>query len=216
VFYQFFKMKKMKKSLCMLTLIALFIGQSLLAQKPIDSKGRVIDATGNVYIDGTKLGTISMDSIVRNANGKPMAFLKPGGILVNSKGRILGRMGKNGETYYNAEGAVVYQLKSNTDSETCDVLDANGKVIGNVHNDYKAMACTLHCFSNGMDAKTHQKRNKISSTTPEYATDLVCDMKVDKSHAYTYKYKGVEYFFDTKDCKEAFKMNPEKFIKKVN
>ncbi len=46
-----------------------------------------------------------MDSIVKNANGKPMAFLGPSGILVNSKGRTLGRMGKDGTTYYNANGA---------------------------------------------------------------------------------------------------------------
>jgi YHS domain-containing protein len=203
----------MKKSLFMLTLIVLFMGQTLLGQKPIDSKGRVIDATGNVYIGGTKLGTISMDSIVRNAKGKPMAFLKPGGILVNYKGRILGRMGKDGETYYNADGAVVYQVKDNTDTETCDVLDANGKIIGNVHDNYKAMACTLHCFSNGMDARTHKKSKKINNATLENSTDLVCGMKVNTSEAYSYKYKGVEYFFDNKNCKESFKMNPEKFIK---
>jgi YHS domain-containing protein len=52
-----------------------------------------------------------------------------------------------------------------------------------------------------------------NTSKPEYATDAVCNMKVDKAHAYSYKYKGVEYFFDTKDCKAAFKMNPEKFIK---
>jgi YHS domain-containing protein len=203
----------MKKTSFMITVIALFLGQILFAQQPVDSKGRVIDAAGNVSIGGTKLGTITMDSIVRNANGKPMAFLKSGGVLVNSKGRTLGRMGKDGKTYYNAKGAVVYQLKENTDTETCDVLDADGKVIGNVHNNYKAMACTLHCFSNGMDAKTHQKIEKSSLSNPEYKTDLVCGMKTDKSEAYTYKYKGVEYFFDSKDCKTAFKMNPEKFIK---
>jgi YHS domain-containing protein len=203
----------MKKTSFMITVIALFLGQILFAQQPVDSKGRVIDAAGNVSIGGTKLGTITMDSIVRNANGKPMAFLKSGGVLVNSKGRTLGRMGKDGKTYYNAKGAVVYQLKENTDTETCDVLDADGKVIGNVHNNYKAMACTLHCFSNGMDAKTHQKIVKSSLSNTEYKTDLVCGMKTDKSEAYTYKYKGVEYFFDSKDCKTAFKMNPEKFIK---
>jgi hypothetical protein len=151
----------MKKTSFIITVIALLIGQILFAQKPVDSKGRVIDATGNVYIGGTQMGTITMDSIVKNANGKPMAFLKPGGVLVNSKGRTLGRMGKDGKTYYNANGAVVYQLKENTDTETCDVLDAKGKVIGNVHNNYKAMACTLHCYSNNMDAKTHRKRKKV-------------------------------------------------------
>lgn len=201
------------KKLSIIILFAIgLVGQSLMAQ-PVDSKGRVIDAKGDVYIDGTKLGAITMDSIVKNANGKPMAFLKSGGVLVNSKGRTLGRMGKDGKTYYNADGAVVYQLKENTDTETCDILDANGKVIGNVHNNYKAMACTLHCYSNGMDAKTHQKIKKISTTTPKNSTDLVCEMKVNTSEAYSYKYKGVEYFFDSKDCKAAFKMNPEKFIK---
>lgn len=52
-----------------------------------------------------------------------------------------------------------------------------------------------------------------SNHTPQYSVDPVCNMKVDKSEAYTYKYKGIEYFFDSKNCKETFKMNPEKFIK---
>ncbi len=202
----------MKKLSIIILFIIGFIGQNLFAQT-VDSKGRVIDSKGDVYINGTKLGSITMDSIVKNANGKPMAFLKSGGILVNSKGKTLGRMGKDGNTYYNANGAIIYKFKDNTDTETCDVLDADGKVIGNVHNNYKAMACTLHCYSSDMDAKTHQKRKKISSATPESSTDLVCGMKVNKSEAYNYKYKDVEYFFDSKDCKEAFKMNPEKFVK---
>ena len=202
----------MKKVTVIILFVIGLVGQSLFAQV-VDSKGRVIDVKGNVYIDGTKLGTVTMDSIVKNANGKPMAFLKPGGVLVNSKGKTLGRVGKDGLTYYNANGAVVYKLKENTDSETCDVLDADGKVIGNVHNNYKAMACTLHCYSNNMDAKTHQKRKKSSIASVENNIDLVCGMKANKSEAYSYKYKDVEYFFDSKDCKAAFKMNPEKFIK---
>ena len=149
----------MKKLSITILFIVGFINQNLFAQA-VDSKGRVIDAQGDVYINGTKLGSVTMDSIVKNANGKPMAFVKSGGVLVNSKGKTLGRMGKDGKTYYNANGAVVYQVKENTDTETCDILDADGKVIGNVHNNYKAMACTLHCFSNGMDAKTHKKIKK--------------------------------------------------------
>lgn len=202
----------MKKLSIIILFIVGFISQNLFAQA-VDSKGRVIDSKGDVYISGTKLGSVTMDSIVKNANGKPMAFLKSGGVLVNSKGRTLGRMGKDGKTYYNADGAVVMKIKENTDTETCDILDANGKVIGNVHNNYKAMACTLHCFSNGMDAKTHQKNKKSIVSTSENITDPVCGMQVTKSEAYSYKYKGVEYLFDSKDCKTAFKMNPEKFIK---
>ncbi len=147
------------KKLSLIMALVVLAGQISFTQT-VNSKGRVIDSKGDVYIEGTKLGSITMDSIVKNANDKPMAFLKSGGVLVNSKGKTLGKMGKDGLTYYNAEGAIVYKLKENTDSETCDVLDANGKVVGNVHKNYKAMACTLHCFSNGIDAKTHKKSKK--------------------------------------------------------
>ena len=47
---------------------------------------------------------------------------------------------------------------------------------------------------------------------PVYVIDSVCGMKVDKSEAYEWKYNGVKYYFDTYNCKEAFKMNPEKVI----
>ncbi len=148
----------MKKTSSFITILLVVIGQMLFAQKPIDSKGRVIDAKGDVYIGGTKLGSVTMDSVVKNANGKPMAFLKSGGILVSSKGKTLGKMGKDGRTFYNAQGTAIFMVKDNTDSETCQIVDMKGKVIGDVHQNYKAMACTLHCFKNDMDSKTHQKR----------------------------------------------------------
>ena len=150
----------MKKKSLFFILLLVVIGQMLLAQPSVNSKGRVIDAKGDVYISGTKMGSVTMDSIVKNANGKPMAFLKPGGILVNSKGKTLGKMGKDGNTFYNANGQAIMFLKDNTDTETCQIVDAKGKVIGDVHQNYKAMACTLHCFSNKMDPKTHQKVQK--------------------------------------------------------
>ena len=45
-----------------------------------------------------------------------------------------------------------------------------------------------------------------------YAVDMVCNMRVNVSEAFLYKYKGKNYFFDSYDCKQAFKMNPDKFI----
>ncbi len=48
--------------------------------------------------------------------------------------------------------------------------------------------------------------------SPEFATDLVCGMKVNKSDAYVLKYNGSKYYFDNYNCKATFKMNPEKFI----
>ena len=44
--------------------------------------------------------------------------------------------------------------------------------------------------------------------------DPVCGMKVDKSDAFHYKYEGKTYYFDKYECKETFKMNPQKFIVK--
>jgi YHS domain-containing protein len=52
----------------------------------------------------------------------------------------------------------------------------------------------------------------LKNSPPQYAVDLVCNMKVQESEAYTYKYEGKKYFFDSNTCKESFKMNPKKFI----
>ena len=48
--------------------------------------------------------------------------------------------------------------------------------------------------------------------SPVYATDLVCGMKVNKTDAYVWRYKGSKYYFDNYNCKAIFKMNPEKFL----
>ena len=48
--------------------------------------------------------------------------------------------------------------------------------------------------------------------SPVYATDLVCGMKVNKADAYVWRYNGNKYYFDNYNCKQTFKMNPEKFL----
>ena len=47
---------------------------------------------------------------------------------------------------------------------------------------------------------------------PLYSFDPVCGMKVSEADAFTWKYKGTVYYFDTYNCKESFRMNPEKFL----
>lgn len=136
----------------------LLMGQLLFAQKPIDSKGRVIDTSGNVYLGGTKLGSITRDSIIKNAQGKKIAFVKPSGVVVDAKGKTIGRMSKDGTTYYNADGQAVLSVQDNADNETCNILDTNGKVIGNVHRSYKPMVCAVHCLDNKMNHITHSKK----------------------------------------------------------
>jgi YHS domain-containing protein len=56
-----------------------------------------------------------------------------------------------------------------------------------------------------------QKR-VVDIKTPQYVIDPVCGMKVDKSEAYRYKYQGATYYFDNYNCKQSFKMTPEKFL----
>ena len=61
-------------------------------------------------------------------------------------------MGKDGKTYYNAQGQLLFTIKDNPD-ETCDIVDAKGKVIGNVHDSLKGVACAIHCFNKDMAKK---------------------------------------------------------------
>ena len=143
----------------LLAVSLLFFGQILFSQKVTDPKGHfIIDAKGKIYMEGTKIGSISKDSIVKNAKGKKIAFFRQGGILEDANGKKLGQIGKDGQTYYNANGQLVLQVKDNTNSETCDIVDADGKVIGNVHNTYKPIACSMHCFMTGMDHNKMQQQ----------------------------------------------------------
>lgn len=66
------------------------------------------------------------------------------------------------------------------------------------------------CLASVMSCKVQQNTAVVS--TPSGPTDLVCGMKVDKSEAYTSKYNGKIYYFDSYNCKQSFIMNPDKFI----
>lgn len=46
-----------------------------------------------------------------------------------------------------ANGDLMFTIKNNPD-KTCDIFNAKGKKIGNVHESYKGTACALHCFEN--------------------------------------------------------------------
>ena len=46
----------------------------------------------------------------------------------------------------------------------------------------------------------------------DFATDPVCGMKVDKSEAYLYQFNGTEYYFDNYNCKQAFRMDPNRYL----
>ena len=108
----------------------------------INTNGQVKDASG------ATIGLVTKDKIIQDAQGKKIAFVDGQGNLVDAKtGKKMGRIGKDGKTYYNAEGELLFTIKDNADN-TCDIFDSKGKKIGNVHDSYKGTACALHCFQN--------------------------------------------------------------------
>jgi len=142
----------MKSKTLFFTLFTLLLGAPslVLAQSANYKNPMSINASGQIK-DGTgaTVGTVSKDRMIMDAEGQKIAFVDGQGNLVDAKtGKKMGRMGKDGKTYMNANGDLMYTVKDNADN-TCDIFDANGKKIGNVHDSYKSSACALHCFQAG-------------------------------------------------------------------
>lgn len=56
--------------------------------------------------------------------------------------------------------------------------------------------------------------SKAQTTVSDPATDPVCGMAVNRSESFDYTYQGTKYYFDSFDCREAFKKNPKTFLEK--
>lgn len=86
--------------------------------------------------------------------GKKIAFVDNQGNLVDAKtNKKLGRIGKDGKNYYDANGEIEYKVKEN--GATCDVYNAKGEKVGNIHSSMKGSACALACFE-----EKHRKKVK--------------------------------------------------------
>lgn len=143
----------LQKIVLMLALI--FLSNASFAQSVNYKQPMTINAKGQINDEkGTAIGLISKDQIVSDAGGKKIAFVDGQGNLVDAKtGKKMGHMGKDGKTYYSANGDLLFNVKDKPDN-TCDIFDTKGTKIGNVHNSYKSTACALHCFQN---QHTHMK-----------------------------------------------------------
>jgi hypothetical protein len=148
----------MKKSSFILSIVVgVLFAFSALALQTRDSKGHLLlNSKGDVYLDGVKSGTVSKDQIIRDSKGKKLGFIGTGGVLKDEKGKMMGKMGKDGKTYFDEKGNIIFSIED-YDKETCNIKDAKGMVIGNVHKSMKGVACALHCFQHHMDMKKHEK-----------------------------------------------------------
>lgn len=147
------------KKLAMIFAFVLSISSLAFAQKVKDSKGHVIDGKGDIYLNGIQIGSVSKDKIIKDANGKKVGFIDAEGNVTNGAGQKLGHWGKDGKTYLDANDNVLLTVKEN-DDETCNIYDAKGKKLGNVHDSYKSVACAIHCFDNKMSMKDHKKHKQ--------------------------------------------------------
>lgn len=143
-------------------LLVLLLSTVAAAQQPAnDYKGHVLTGKGQIQTNGTTVGTVSKEGIIRDAGGKKIAFLQADGTMKDAKGNRLGRMAKNDMAYYNEMGELVFTLKERAD-QTCDVVDTSGTIIGNVHDSMKGNACALHCFETKMGPKPAHSTMKMN------------------------------------------------------
>lgn len=141
------------KSTSLITLMLL--GFELIAFSCLAQNYKHIGANGEIKDEhGITVGSVTKEQIILDNKGKKIAFVDNQGNLIDNKtNKKLGRIGKDGKSYYDADGEIEYKVKEN--GTTCDVYDAKGNKIGNIHNSMKGSACALACFED-----KHRKRAK--------------------------------------------------------
>ena len=56
----------------------------------------------------------------------------------------------------------------------------------------------------------------LKDSPTKMVTDPVCNMQVSTSEGFKWKYKDQTCYFDSYNCRESFKMDPEGILKKNN
>ncbi len=151
-------MKKMKslRIIFLAIMVAIFAIPTLVSAQDANYKHQTsIDSKGKIKKDGVAIGYISKKKEIFDAKGHKIAYMDGQGNMVDAEGKKMGKMGKDGKTFENVNGELVYSVKD--DGNTCNIFDVDGKKIGNVHSSYKGMACILYCFQNNMSMETHSK-----------------------------------------------------------
>ncbi|CAH0995339.1 hypothetical protein EMA8858_01460 [Emticicia aquatica] len=147
-------MKTLKTTIVLLIVISSFVQPVAKAQE-VNYKHQMlsINHKGEIKNGSVTVGHIAKNNVINDIKGNKIAYVDGQGNLIDAKGKMLGRMGKDGKTYHNINGDLSFSVKEN--GNTCNVFDASGNKIGNIHSSYKGMACVLFCFQNNMDMKDH-------------------------------------------------------------
>ncbi|MBW4890634.1 DUF3659 domain-containing protein [Mucilaginibacter sp. HMF5004] len=133
-------MKKLSHIVALVILFIVAIATGTSAQNVTTFK------KGGIYAqNGTQLGTVDKDDVIRNAKGQAMYFIDESGNVANEKGEILGKAKKNGSYYKLTGGNVV--LTEDKNHVQCAMLDPKGHNVGADHNNVKLHNCAIHCVA---------------------------------------------------------------------
>lgn len=132
--------------LVIVTTSSIALAQNYKAPK-IDASGKVTDESG-VFI-----GSVTVDGVITDAKGVKIGYIDANGMLVDSKGEIMGKPEKNGNftPYFHGTSDKATWTTTAPANGTCLVKNAEGKVVAEVHENYKMYgACAIHCLQHGM------------------------------------------------------------------
>lgn len=132
-------------------------------------KAPKIDATGGIYdMEGKKVGSVNKKGEIMDEMGMKMAYVDGNGVLVDAKtGKKLGKAEKNGNyTFYTSPTPDGKGLTTTPPANgTCYVKTAEGKVVMEVHENYKMYgACAAHCLQNNMKHTDVMEKSKPAAS----------------------------------------------------
>ncbi|MBY0426135.1 MAG: hypothetical protein K2Q22_10895 [Cytophagales bacterium] len=120
-------------------------------------KAPKIDAEGKIAnVEGVHVGTVGKEGVL-DPKGSKLAHIDTDGSLIDSKtGKKIGKAEKNGNFIYVSKDSPDGQkfTVSVPENGICDVKDASGKTVMQIHENYKAQAgCAYHCSQMAKAAK---------------------------------------------------------------
>lgn len=105
----------------------------------VSEKGQVLNE------QGVKLGWIEGDGTIKDAKGKIVGKVVKSE-LHNTTGKKMAEILADG-SIKDADGKILYTISSADENGLCKILDASGREVGTVHQNYKQQgACALHCL----------------------------------------------------------------------
>jgi hypothetical protein len=144
----------------MIVIVSSVFAQNYKAPK-IDASGKITD------IDGKHIGTVNTKGEIIDAMGMKIAAIDANGNLVDaSTGKKLGKAEKNGnfQSFMNETLDKSYEISAPANG-VCLVKNKDGKVVGEVHENYKMYgACAIHCLNTGMKHGEILDKSKCMST----------------------------------------------------